>query len=219
VPPPAARDLVPDIREAIPQEWPEKRYDVFISYRHARNKELAQQLAARLAGRVSIWMDEQSLEVDETVPSVKLRLIRELVLAVRASRCSIIFALGSKPFYLPAGMSRDEALRRGFAMPAPYDDSALVAWNWQKLELDHSGVAFIIDETSKKAYQYLWSYSEYLQYETLEELWGIIEDFLRSQQLLVEKERAPEVEAKPASANLWTSLANLLKRVRARLSL
>jgi len=189
VPPPDERDLVPDIREAIPREMPQKRYDVFISYRHVRNRELAKQLVAHLGGRVSIWMDEQELEVDENFPLDKVRLIRELVLAVRASRCSIIFGLGFRPFYLPAGMSEDEAVQRGLAMRTSFGQAQLMAWNWQWLELEHSAVAFIIDEANNKAYRYLGTYSEPRQYNTLEELWQIVDDFLRSLGLLVEEAR------------------------------
>jgi len=86
-----------------------------------------------------------------------------------------------------------------------------MAWNWQRLELEQSDVAFIIDETNKKAYRYLESYSEPRQYNTLEDLWRMVEDFLRSLGLLIKETIPPNGETDETSS-IWKSVAGLLKR-------
>ena len=125
--------------------------DVFISYRTIRNAKDAGWLTKKLREQgLSVWLDKDSLDIPKNADlHIKAKLIRKLVAAVRTSRCMIAFAASMQPFRLPAGYTEEDALRRGLAMR---QDAALIAWNWQKLEIDHAADVLIIDTTIKNTY-------------------------------------------------------------------
>ncbi len=152
-PPPAARDLVNDVLGAIPASLPVKRCDVFLSYRQQRNAAQVQRLAQELRARgLTVWLDADSLGLGPDAPEqVKRNLIAALVTAVRESRCTIAFAAGLEPYLPVAGMSNEDAVRHGLAMSV---SGTLVKWSWQTLELDYSQNAFIVDDTTRHAYDF-----------------------------------------------------------------
>jgi hypothetical protein len=147
---PALRDQVPDMGAIPAGAAPTAPLDVFISYSWTRNAPDAQWLRDRLRAQgLSVFFDKDHLDVSR-VPddAVKHTLIAQLSATVAACRAWIVFAAALKPFDLPPGVDRAEALRRGLAMEI--DNEVLVQWNWQRLEMRHMGRRLVIGE--HKAY-------------------------------------------------------------------
>jgi DNA-binding LacI/PurR family transcriptional regulator len=61
------------------------------------------------------------------------QLVDILTSAVRQARCSVVFEAELELVLLPPGMTREAALSSMQAMDV---DGALVAWNWQRIEID-----------------------------------------------------------------------------------
>lgn len=124
------------------------------------------------------------LEVDPSRPIPKADLIRDLVLAVRASRCVVLFAMGMQAYVPVPGMTQDEAIRRGAAMRSEH---GVMRWNWQKLERDHAENVLTIDtsvgtrqvyRTQGSGVDKLWGYRPYKDRgELLALVLGFMKDF------------------------------------------
>jgi hypothetical protein len=182
------RQVVDDVRTIMARiaERSENRpasfsTDVFISYRTIRNAQDAEGLAKKLREQgLTVWLDKDSLNVPADADlNIKAELILKLTAAVRASRCMIAFAASMQPFRLPAGYTEEDALRRGLAMR---QDASLIAWNWQKLEIDHAADVLIIDTTINNTYviqdgRVNPSFG-YRRFTGIEAMWNIVCEFL-----------------------------------------
>ncbi len=132
--------------------WPDNLFHVFISYHTSRDSEAAEWLNAALGKRgFKVFLDTKTLNVGAHPENeIKARLITEFFNQVRASHCTIAFALGMESFQLPSGMTEDEAVNLCLAMRAY--DGKLIKWNWQKLETDYSLRVLVLDRTRGTAY-------------------------------------------------------------------
>jgi hypothetical protein len=144
---PAARELVDDVRAIAPAAV--QPFDVFISYSWTRTADDAAWLRERLRARgLRVFFDKDHLDVSRVgEEEVKPLLIAQLSATVAAARSWIVFAAELKPYYLPQGIDRAEALRRGLAMELEESHDELVAWNWQRLEMRHMGRRLIVGRT------------------------------------------------------------------------
>ncbi len=136
-----------------PREFPalswrgEYEFDAFISYKIRRHRSAARELRDAL-GRLGykVWLDEDQIGAadDPWYTKTKQQLIDRLVHGVMRSRCTIVFEAQLEAVALPPGWSKADAEARGNVMHA--DGGALIAWNWQKLELDSCSHAIVIRE-------------------------------------------------------------------------
>jgi hypothetical protein len=111
-------------------------YDLFISYKTIRHSAQAAQLAGRLESLgYRIWFDQNILNRMQNRPDVFERehLISILTNAVRHSRCTVIFEATMHAVQLMPGRTEEDALADGTIMKAAND--ALIAWDWQGLEI------------------------------------------------------------------------------------
>ena len=116
----------------------QKTHDVFVSYKHRRDSAQAKKLVKALKRRgLRVWFDIDQLALKEEGRIDKAELVSTLTSAVRASRVSVIFAAAMEAVALLPGMTREEALATGDCM-IDEGTGTLIAWNWQKLEIDAS---------------------------------------------------------------------------------
>lgn len=151
--PAPAFNLTPrDRPDHIPAlDWrTEHRFDAFISYKFRKHHKLARALFEELKGiGYSIWFDADEIGTpeDREVDWSKDHLIERLVEGVGGSRTTIVFEAALEAVAIPLGVTQEqaeaEALARGNVM---YDSFGLVAWNWQKLEIDSSSRLITIRE-------------------------------------------------------------------------
>lgn len=125
-----------------------KSYDVFVSYRTRNFAQQAATIAESLSsGGYRVWFDRRILSTKEEtgVTRTKEELISLLTAAVRDSRCSLIFEAELEAVAMPPYLTREEALARGYVM---VHRGALVAWNWQLLEIEASEKAMTVHARS-----------------------------------------------------------------------
>jgi hypothetical protein len=134
-----------------PREFPalnwrgEYEFDAFISYKIRKHLDAARELRDAL-GRAGykVWLDEDQIGAadDPWHTKTKEHLIDRLVRGVVGSRCTIVFEAQLEAVALPPGWSKADAEARGNVMHS--ESGALIAWNWQKLEIDSSSRAIVI---------------------------------------------------------------------------
>jgi TIR domain-containing protein len=111
-------------------------YDIFISYKTARNSAQAARLAERLSALgYRVWFDQDVLDRMQKRPEVfeKEHLISILSNAVRNSRCTIIFEAVMHAVCLSPGRTEEEALADRTVMKDAND--SLITWDWQGFEI------------------------------------------------------------------------------------
>jgi len=115
-----------------------KAYDVFVSYKHNRDSDRATKVVQRLRDHgLRVWFDIDQLALKEQGPIDKAELVAALTNAVKSSRTSVIFAAAMERVELLPGMTREQALATEHCM-IDENTGGLIAWNWQKLEIDAS---------------------------------------------------------------------------------
>jgi len=126
------------------EEW---KFDAFISYKIRRHLAAARELRNELTRlHYKVWLDEDQIGAadDPWHTKTKDQLIDHLVHGVGRSRCTVIFEAQLEAVALPQGWSRAYAEIRANVMHS--DEGALIAWNWQKLEIDSSSRKIVIRE-------------------------------------------------------------------------
>lgn len=127
------------------------RFDLFVSYKTRRFVDRASWLTERLSDLgYRVWFDRKVLDQKTGGRRDKDELIEILVSAVEAARCSVVFEAELEKVLLLPGMSEEDALRAKMAMKAEH--GALVAWNWQKLEIDASANSVSIHPSSQRVF-------------------------------------------------------------------
>ncbi len=112
-----------------------KEYDVFIIYKHRRNSGQAREVADALrANGLRVWFDVDTLNLKEGVPVKNDALASQLIAAVKSSRVAVVFEAQQEAIVLPPGMTKEDAISSGMVMVDDWGN--LIAWNWQKLEID-----------------------------------------------------------------------------------
>jgi hypothetical protein len=71
--------------------------------------------------------------------------MEHLILGVGGSRCTVVFEAELEAVALPPGWSKADAEFRGNVMRS--GEGALIAWNWQKLEIDSSSRIIVVRES------------------------------------------------------------------------
>ena len=119
-------------------------FDAFISYKIRKHLGAARELRNAL-GRVgyNVWLDEDQIGAadDPRHTKTKEQLIDRLARGVGGSRCTIVFEAELEAIGLPPGWSKADAEATGNVM---HSRGTLIAWNWQKLEIDSSSRAIVI---------------------------------------------------------------------------
>jgi hypothetical protein len=126
--------------------WSESpRFDAFISYKIRKHRDAARELRAELARRgCEVWMDEDRIGVAGMIAQTKEQIVNALIDGVAGSRCTIVFEAALEAVALPPGVSRHQVEASGRVMHS--SEGALIAWNWQKLEIDSSSRLIAIRE-------------------------------------------------------------------------
>lgn len=161
----------------------DKKYDVFVSYKHSRHAADATSLVETLRrGGLTIWFDvDQLVKKNETWIS-KPELVSTLQSAVQQSRLSVVFAAAMEAVALPPGMTKEAALATGDCM-VDEENGALIAWNWQKLEIDGSDafIAVYADSCALHTHESRWRpFSSYE--EMLREVERLVREYLKGSQ-------------------------------------
>ncbi|MGE7471990.1 hypothetical protein ACQKLX_21295 [Bosea sp. NPDC003192] len=125
-------------------EW---KFDAFISYKIRKHLPAARTLRDDLARLgYTAWLDEDQIGGPDDPWRKKTReqLIKHLVDGVGCSRCTIVFQTVLEAVALPPGWSASEPRLAESVMRT--SEGVLVAWNWQKLEIDASSRTIVIHE-------------------------------------------------------------------------
>ncbi|MGJ4859496.1 hypothetical protein ACN6KF_005523 [Labrys sp. La1] len=128
-------------------EW---RFDAFISYKIRKHLFAARALRDDLSRLgYTAWLDEDQIGGPDDPYQKKTReqLIKHLVDGVGCSRCTIVFETVLEAVALPPGLSASDSHLAESVMRT--GEGALVAWNWQKLEIDSSSQTIVIHEGSR----------------------------------------------------------------------
>lgn len=128
----------------------EHRFDAFISYKFRKHQKPAEYLFDALkAMSYKIWFDADEIGTPQSreIEWSKEQLIQRLVEGVGRSRATVAFEATLEAIAVPPDYTEEqaeaEALARGHVM---YADFGVVAWNWQKLEIDSSSCLITIRE-------------------------------------------------------------------------
>lgn len=146
-PSPIARDYLTDASPLPPVAGDEAPFDVFISYSWTRTGDDASWLRDYLKARgVRVFFDKDALDVNGVAEqAVKRVLVHRLSTAVQTSKAWVVFAAALKPLFLPAEVSREDAIRQGVAMEVA---GTAVEWSWQAMEINKMGRHLVIDAES-----------------------------------------------------------------------
>ncbi|KMO31262.1 hypothetical protein VQ03_27460 [Methylobacterium tarhaniae] len=128
-------------------EW---KFDAFISYKISKHLPTARALRDDLARLgYTVWLDEDQIGGPDDPWRKKTReqLIKHLMNGVGCSRCTIVFETVLEAVLLPPGCSPSEPRLAESVMRT--GEGVLVAWNWQKLEIDSSSRTIVIHEGSR----------------------------------------------------------------------
>lgn len=127
------------------------RFDLFVSYKTRRFAEQASWLTERLSGLgYRVWFDQKVLDRKTDGRWGMDELIDILVSAVEAAHCSVVLEAELEMVMLLPGMSEEDALTDKSAMKTEH--GTLVAWNWQKLEIDASATSVSIHPSSQRVF-------------------------------------------------------------------
>ena len=116
----------------------EDKYDVIISYKQRRNAAQARYVADALRSKgLKVWFDVDVLNLRDDEHVNRDVLAAYLVAAIKSCRIAVVFAAQMEAVALPPGTTESGALSGGGTM---FDDrsGAIIAWNWQKLEIDNA---------------------------------------------------------------------------------
>ncbi len=126
------------------EEW---KFDAFISYKIRKHLAAARELRNHLTRlHYNVWLDEDQIGAadDPWHTKTKEQLIDHLAHGVGRSRCTVVFEAQLEAVALPQGWSKADAEIRGNVMRSW--EGTLIAWNWQKLEIDSSSRIIVIRE-------------------------------------------------------------------------
>ncbi|MBY5353667.1 TIR domain-containing protein [Rhizobium leguminosarum] len=112
-------------------------FDVFVSYKRRDNAHYARTIVEHLQWLgYSVWFDEQviALKVKEIVN--KSELAKFIVEAVNSCQIVVVFEAKKEAVAVPPGEEEDHEI--SFRDTTMDDAGTLIAWNWQKLEIDNA---------------------------------------------------------------------------------
>jgi hypothetical protein len=125
-----------------------EEYDVFISYKRSRNAIQARHVADALRSKgLRVWFDVDVLNLREDEHVNRDELATYLMAAVKLSRIVVVFAAQMEALVLPPGMTKSDAILSGDSM-IDETSGAIIAWNWQKLEIDSANRFVQVDADS-----------------------------------------------------------------------
>lgn len=123
---------------------PNWSFDVFISYKIRKHREMVLALRDGLQSLDHrVWLDEDQIGVadDPWYRKTRDQLIDRLVSGVGGSRCTVVFEAELEAVARQAGA---HGLSGETEHTMRSDEGALVAWNWQKLEIDSSSRVIVV---------------------------------------------------------------------------
>jgi len=139
---------------ASPPVLDERPYDIFVCYKISRHATQAALLVDRLkALGHRVWFDLDVLNKMQNRPEVfeKEHLISILTNAVQHSRCTIIFEAVMHAVELSPGETEEQSLADRTTMKFASD--ALLAWDWQILEISATKCGIAIHPNTVAAFR------------------------------------------------------------------
>lgn len=125
------------------------KFDIFLSYKTRRYASEARKVAHTLGAQgYRVWFDEDVLSSKGGHGKyyTKERLIDILTKAVKQCRCSVVFEAELEKVVVPPGINIEEECQKNTIM---LTEVGLIAWNWQKLEIDASSKSIAIHPSSR----------------------------------------------------------------------
>lgn len=138
----------------IPPVLDESSYDMFVCYKTSRHATQAARLVEQLTDLgYRVWFDKIVLNRVQNRPEVfeKGHLVSILTNAVQHSRCTIVFEAMMHAVQLSPNQTEEETLASRTTMKSA--NNALVAWDWQILEIGATKRGIAIHPTTVTAFR------------------------------------------------------------------